>query len=206
MSRKVKVAAFALTLVLVAVILSCSEDSNYDQRTVIFVSSVNGGSPFFSDVLHQGDSIYYTDTEVLKTIDDYVSEDYIAVAFTNQPYSSIVDPDAGSLGSFLVTGYDIEFITYGGADVPVEPFIGSISVLVPSGETVEASILLVPFFSKNNDPLDAMKYTNLEIMTRAHITFHGHELQTNNEVDFETDISVNFADALLTKTQEQQND
>ncbi|MDD4856483.1 MAG: hypothetical protein PHD74_00095 [Candidatus Krumholzibacteria bacterium] len=204
MSRKVNVAAFALALVLVAVILSCSEDSNYDQRTVVFVSSVNSGSPFLCDVLHQGDSIYYTDTDSLKTIDDYVSEDYITVAFTNQPYSSIVDPTNGSLGDFLVTGYDLEFIPYGGAEVPVDPFSGSISVLVPSGETVEAAILLVPFSAKTVDPLVSMMYTNGEIMTRAHITFHGHEVQTDVEVDFETNISVNFADPLLTKTQENQ--
>jgi hypothetical protein len=139
-----------------------------------------------------------------KLNDDFVTEDWIEVVFTNKPYNSIVDPSRGSLGDFLVTGYDVEFIPYGGAPVPVPSFSGSTSVLVPSGEAVAASILLVPYAAKNVDPLLSLQYTAAEYMTRAHITFHGHEVQTDNNINFEVNMTVNFADPLLTKAEEKQ--
>ena len=58
MSGKSNVVMFASLFMLVAVIMSCSEDTNYDQRTVVYVSSINGDSPFICDVLSQGDSLY----------------------------------------------------------------------------------------------------------------------------------------------------
>ncbi len=202
MSGKVKAAVVASALVLITVVLSCSEDSNYDQRTVVYVSSINKDAPFLCDVLCQGDSIYEKDQIHFKYSDDFVTEDWIQVVFTNKPYNSIVDPDKGSLGDFLVTGYDVEFIPYRGAPVPVPPFSGSTSVLVPAGTAVPASILLVPYAFKNVDPLLSLMYTNNEIMARAHITFHGQEVQTNNNISFEVNVTVNFADPLVTKADE----
>jgi len=202
MSRKVKVAAIASALVLVAIVLSCSEDSNYDQRTVVYVSSINKDAPYLSDVLCQGDSIHGSDHVTFKLIDDYVTEDNLSVTFSNKPYNSVVDPKNGSLGDFLVTSYDVEFIPYGGAPLPVPPFSGTTSILVPSGETVTASILFVPFAAKTVSPLVDLQYTANEIMARAHITFHGHEVQTNDNINFEANISVDFADPLLTAAQE----
>jgi len=202
MSGKVKAAVVASALVLITVILSCSEDSNYDQRTVVYVSSINKDAPYLCDVLCQGDSIYQKDQIHFKYSDDFVTEDWIQVVFTNKPYNSIVDPNKGSLGDFLVTGYDVEFIPYGGAPVPVQPFSGTTSVLVPSGTAVPASILLVPFAAKNVDPLLGLMYTNNEIMARAHITFHGQEVQTNNNIKFEVNVTVDFADPLVTKADE----
>jgi hypothetical protein len=203
MSRKVKVAACASALVLVALILSCSEDSNYDQRAVIYVSSINGDAPYLCDVLNQGDSLYMPDNITYKTSDDFITEDRIEIAFTNKPYNSIIDPENGSLGDFLVTGYDVRFFPYGGASEPVQRFTGSTSILVPSGETVSGEILLVPFAAKTVDPLVGLEYSALEIMARAHITFHGHEIQTNNELSFEVNMTVNFADPLTTKKDQQ---
>jgi len=208
MSRKVKVAAVASALLLLAVILSCSEDSNYDQRAVVFVSSVNGGEPYLCDVLNQGDSLYMPppNTTTFKTSDDFITEDQIAISFTNRPYNSIVDPENSTLGDFLVTSYEVVFIPYGGAAVPVPPFVGNTSVFIPSGETVTSGILLVPFVAKTVDPLVSLQYTAGEIMSRVHITFHGHEVQTSNESTFEVDMSVNFADPLTTtKDQKQGN-
>ena len=205
MFGKVKVLAFASALVLVAILLGCSEDSNYDQRTVVYVSSLNGDRPFICDVLCQGDSIYNADGLTFKIIDDYITEDYILVGFTNKPYSSIVDPADGSLGDFLVTGYDVEFIPYGGDTLPVRPFSGTTSILVPAGESVEAYILIVPFVEKTVQPLFGLRYqtSGVEIMARAHIMFHGEEIQGGTKVDFETNLTVNFADPLLTKTDQE---
>ena len=202
MSGKVKVLAFASALIIVAVILSCSEDSNYDQRTVVYVSSISNDRPFICDVLCQGDSIFNSDGVTLKLSDDFITENYLPVVFTNKPYNSIVDPANGSLGQFLVTGYDVEFIPYGGASIPVQPFSGTTSILVPPGESVEAYILIVPFAAKSLQPLVGLMYQvdDIEIMARAHITFHGEEIQAGTKVDFEANVTVNFADPLLTKT------
>jgi hypothetical protein len=205
MSRKVKALAFASALVLVAVILSCSEDSNYDQRTVVYVSSIAHDRPFMCDVLCQGDSIYMANGVTYKYSDDFITEDYLPVVFTNKPYNGIVDPSEGALGQFLVTGYDVSFIPYGGAAVPIAPFSGTTSILVPSGESVEAAILICPFDAKSLQPLVGLAYQTdaLEIMARAHIVFHGEEVQSGTKVDFEANVSINFADPLLTKTDQE---
>lgn len=203
MFGKSKVVVLASALLLVAVILSCSEDSNYDQRTVVYVGGINSDKPFLCDVLSQGDSIYNEDMITYKTIDDAVREDYVAVTFYNKSYSTVIEPGTGSLGDFLVTGYDVSFVAFGGAATPVAPFSGSTSILVPQGESVTGYILLVPYAAKNVDPLDSMKYTPLEIMARAHFVFHGHYVQTTTQVDFEANLSVNFADPLLTTQDEQ---
>ncbi|MFA4947568.1 MAG: hypothetical protein WC674_03545 [Candidatus Krumholzibacteriia bacterium] len=204
MFGKSKVVVLASALLLVAVILSCSEDSNYDQRTVVYVGGINGDKPFLCDVLNQGDSLFKEDMITYKTVDDNITEDYVAVVFYNKPYSTVVEPGAGSLGDFLVTGYDVEFIPFGAAAIPVPSFSGSTSILVPASGSVTGNILLVPFSAKNIDPLDSMKYTPLEIMTRAHITFRGHYLQTSTNVEFVADLSVNFADPLLTTNDQNQ--
>lgn len=203
-TRKVVIPVFALLLA--AVILSCSEDSNYDQRTVVYVGGINGDKPYLCDVLNQGDSLYNEDLITFKTIDDFVSEDWVEVVFYNKAYSTVVEPGSGSLGDFLVTGYDVEFIPYGNSPDPVPPFSGSTSILVPQGESVSGYILLCPFSAKNSDPLDLMKYSSIEILARAHFTFHGHYVQTTTQVDFEANLSVNFADPLTTTNdQNQQN-
>jgi hypothetical protein len=198
MFGKTKVVMLAFALLLVAVILSCSEDSNYDQRTVVYVGGINGDKPFLCDVLNQGDSLFNEDMITYKTIDDNITEDYVAVVFYNKPYSTIIEPGTGSLGDFLVTGYDVEFIPLGADTTPVAPFSGSTSILVPASGSVTGNILLVPFAAKNLDPLDSMKYSPIEIMARAHITFRGHYVQTSTTVEFEANLSVNFADPLLT--------
>ncbi len=194
---------FSAGVLLALIFLSCSEDTPYDQRTVMIISSINDGSPFFSDVLNQGDSLYEKDGVTFKTNDDYVVEDYLKVTFYNKPYSSILDVDGGSLGDFLVTGYDVEFTRTDGGTTPVPPFSGETSVLVPANSVVEANILLVPFYLKNQSPLVELRYSPNEIMAYAHITFYGHEVQTDRNISFETGISVSFGDKLQINGQSQ---
>jgi hypothetical protein len=205
MFGKIKVAALLSALLLGALVLSCSEDSNYDQRAVLYVSSINEGKPFLSDVLNQGDSLWNRTRSAYKTDDDFITEDRVQVVFHNKPYNKIVDPSQGALGNFLVTGYDVEFIPLGGAPVPVQPFSGRMSTLVPANEEVTAEILLVPYGAKVVDPLFSLEYNpNVEIMTHARIIFHGEEVQTNRKTDFEAMVTVNFADPLTTKNQQNQ--
>ncbi len=199
-NRKAVVLSFAL--VLLAVILSCSEDSNYDQRTVVYVGGVNLNRPYLADVLSQGDSIYNADMVTYKLVDDMVREDFIEIEFFNKPYSTVIEPGTGNLGDFLVTGYDVNFIAYDNAPEPVPAFTGTTSILVPASGSAVGAILLVPFAAKNVAPLIGLRYSPDEIMAQAHFVFRGHYIQTDTEVEFEANISVNFADPLLTTADE----
>ena len=198
MHRK-KLAAFAL-ISLVAVwflAMGCDEDSNYDSRTVVYVSSVNANAPYMSDVLNQGDSIRTEDGAGWVTNDDYVEEDWISIVIYNKPYNGLLNPDCGSLGDFLVTNYYVEFLPYGSSPVPVPPFRGETSILVPANSMVEGFLLLVPIYAKQISPLVDMQYTAQEIMTIANITLRGHEVQAaDRTVEFSCGVSVNFADPL----------
>jgi len=196
---------FVTVLIIGALLVGCDEDSNYDQRTVVYVSNINDGFPVLSDVRNQGDSLYEKDGETFKRDDDFWLEDWIKVEFHNRPYSSVVDPNSGSLGDFLFTSYDVEFVRMDGGTSPVPPFTGETSILVPANSLVEGVILLVPVSAKRISPLVDLEYTANEIMTNAHITFHGHEIQTDREIDFSAGILVNFADILEEDEQNKSN-
>ena len=191
----------AITLIsIVAVwffVMGCDEDSNYDSRTVVYVSSVNDNAPYMSDVLNQGDSIYDRTGSNYVTNDDYVEEDWIKVTFYNKPYNNVVGVCGSNLCDFLVTDYSVEFVNLAGGAAPVTPFIGETSILVPSGTMVEGFILLVPIYQKMISPLIDMRYTAIEVMTIANITFKGHEVQTDRIVEFSCGVTVNFADPLV---------
>jgi hypothetical protein len=202
MFKPIHLIAFASALIAAALLMSCTDETNYDQRTVVYVASMNDDAPFLCDVLNQGDSLYERDGVTYKTDDDYITEDHIKVVFHNKPYNGIVDPENGSLGDFLVTDYDVSFAPFGSAPVPVPAFSGKTSILVPAGELVEGYILLVPFGAKNVAPLSGIMYTATEIMTIATVTFRGHEIMTDREVAFGSGITVNFADPLLTRNQQ----
>lgn len=202
MFKPIHLIAFASALIAAALLMSCTDETNYDQRTVVYVASMNDDAPFLCDVLNQGDSLYERDGVTYKTDDDYISEDHIKVVFHNKPYNGILDPENGSLGDFLVTDYDVAFTPLGSDPVPVPAFSGKTSILVPAGELVEGYILLVPFGAKNVDPLSGIMYTATEIMTIATVTFRGHEIMTDREVSFGSGITVNFADPLLTRSQQ----
>jgi len=203
MSRKVKVAAFLGALVLGAIALGCSEDSNYDQRTVVYVSAVNDNEPFLCDVLNQGDSLWNSTKTAYKLDDDYVTEEWVKVQFHNKPYNGIVDPSEGSLGDVLITSYDVVYTPLGGAPLPVPSFTGETSIFVPADEFVEANILICPFASKQVSPLVDLQYSLGEIMSYAHVVFHAEEVQTSNTFTFEATFTVNFADPLNTKDNQQ---
>ena len=199
MYRKSLTAIALISIVCVwFLVMGCDEDSNYDSRTVVYVSSINDNAPFMSDVLDQGDSVYTEDHSDYLYYDDFVAEDWIKVQFHNKPYNAILNVDCdASLVDFLVTNYRVEFVDLSGAPSPVAPIIGETSILVPAGTFVEGYILLVPFGAKLISPLVDLAYTNSSIATIASITFSGHEVQTDRDVEFSCGVTVNFADPLI---------
>ncbi len=199
-----KMSLFAVVMLMVGAIIMVGCDNkpdNYTTRTIVYVSYMNDGMPYLCDVLSQGDSLYYQDTEDYKFTDDFITEDRVKVIFHNRPYSGLLEP-GGSLGDFLVTGYTVEFTSTDGNPTPLPPFTGNTSVLIPENEMIEAWIVIVPFDAKTVDPLVSMQYTNLEIYTNATVTFRGHEIQTDREITFTAGLHVNFGDPLITKSNE----
>ncbi len=193
-SKKIFIIIILPVIAFTAFGLGCDKDSTYNQRTVVYVSNINEGAPFTSDVVNQGDSLYNEDGLTYNTRDDYVVEDFITVSITNKQYSGIVNVDTTSLGDFLVTDYRVEYETEG-ATIPVESFSGNTNILVPANSTVEATILLVPFSDKNQLPLSGIRYTGTEIISNARITFIGHEVQADDRtMSFDGGLQVGFAD------------
>ncbi len=198
--RKMSLVAAVTLIVGAAVMVGCdSKPENYTSRTIVYVSYINDGMPYMCDVLYQGDSLYYEDTEIIKYVDDLTTEDRVKVLVHNRPYNALIEPQL-SLGDFLITGYTVEFVPTDGSPVPVSPFTGNTSVLVPANEMVEFWIVIVPFDAKTVDPLLSIQYTNQEIYSNARIRFTGHEIQTSRELSFEAGLHVNFADPLITKS------
>lgn len=202
MSAMKQYAVVTLFMVAAAALTAGCDDTNYDQRTVVYVSNVNDGMPFLSDVLQQGDSLYYTDTFILKIEDDYIEEDWLKIEIHNRPYNGFVEPEF-SLGDFLLTSYEVSFVQSNGSSGPVSAFSGETSILVPADSKVEAYIVLVPFNSKTISPLVDMQYTNQEIYSNARVVFRGHEVQTDREIEFSCGIHVNFADPLTLENDRQ---
>jgi hypothetical protein len=194
--KKCTAFTFVTVLIIGALLFGCDEDSNYDQRTVVYVSNINEGLPYLSDVRNQGDSLYERDGVTIKYDDDFWLEDWVKVQFHNRPYNSVIEPDRSALGDFLLTSYSVEFTTLDGSSTPVPPFHGETSILVPENAMVEGGILLVPVYTKRMSPLVDLEYTANEIMTNARIIFYGHEIQTDREIEFSAGILVNFADIL----------
>ncbi|MBU8920454.1 MAG: hypothetical protein KOO63_01220 [Bacteroidales bacterium] len=205
-TRKLTTLAVITMIVIGALSAGCDNDNNYDERTVVYVSNVNEGYPFISDVLNQGDELFIEDDPAngYNIGDDYIIEDWMKVEFHNRPYNSVVDPNASSLGDFLVTSYEVEFTRLDGNLTPVvADFTGLMSLMVPADSKVEAVILIVPYGSKLLPTLSSLQYNAGEVMAHAQITFHGHEIQTERNINFSAGVIVTFADVL---TDEDPND
>ena len=68
---------FAVVMLMVGAIIMVGCDNkpdNYTTRTIVYVSYMNDGMPYLCDVLSQGDSLYYQDTEDYKFTDDCITD------------------------------------------------------------------------------------------------------------------------------------
>ena len=196
-TRKLTTLAVITMIVIGALGAGCDNDNAYDERTVVYVSNINEGFPFISDVLNQGQKLLDEDTGTYDTSDDYIIEDWMKVEFHNRPYNSVIDPNASSLGDFLVTSYDVVFTRLdGSATAIVENFTGLMSLMVPADSKVEAVILIVPYAAKLLPTLVGLQYNAGEVMAHAQVTFHGHEVQTDRDIQFSAGVIVTFADII----------
>jgi len=177
---------------------SCNNDSE-ENRAVVTVASINGNAPFFSDVLDQGDTLFFPGTSNAFTQDDFVQEDFVEVIFHNRPYNVFTTTGPGlPLSDFLITRYRVEWRATGAAPAVPPVYDGATSIMVPSNELGIGYIVLVPFEVKNSPLMTPLNYSSVEYLMIADITFWGHEVGAQGrEWSFGASLSVNFADPLI---------
>lgn len=196
---------FLLCIIAVAgaFLASCNDDEQ--NRAVVTVAGINDNLPFFSDVLDQGDTVFVSGSCPACTpftADDFFREDYVTVAFQNRPYNVFVTTGPNlPYNDFLVTRYRVDWQrTDGGTGVPLS-YNGATAITVPSGETVVAAVLLVPYEVKNTPLMSSINYLGAtfpdEYLMIATMTFWGHEVGSDREQSFQGSISANFADPVV---------
>ena len=107
-------------------------------RADLVVESVNNGSPFFSDLINEQD-----------TAKVFIPVDKVVVTFANRPHdgSATVAPGTG-FSEIVVTSYTV---TYNNGIY--SPVSGGMNVIVPSGGTANAAIVISDLAEKAALPL-----------------------------------------------------
>jgi hypothetical protein len=200
---------FALVLGTLAVVVASCNNESEENRAVVIVPSINENAPFFSDVMDQGDTLYVGGLPY--TVDDFIREDFVPIAFYNRPYNAFTTTGPGDpLSDFLITRYRVEWRRADGgpADEVPPTYDGATSIMVPSNTIITGYVLLVPAEVKNMPFMQDINYLHKptdvppgnwpdEYLMIAHFTFWGHEVGTKREWSFEAELSVNFADPVV---------
>lgn len=155
--------------------LGCSDSSS--PRSVVRVDSINENQPLQSDVVESSGSQYS------------VMEDAVLMTVSNEPHdaSLSIDPD-GPFGRVVLERYTINFE----CEESIQEVSGALGWIVPSGEQVSGSIVIVPAQLKLVAPLVALISAG-EIQATAHVTVYGREATSDDEVRFEASLPVHFA-------------
>jgi hypothetical protein len=164
-------------LALLGLGLGCSGDN---VRSTLYVWNINDGDGVTSDVIDRGD-------DNIASSDDFVYEDEVPITIWNTARDGIVD--TGSAYSFVtVERYEVRYES----TEEIEGFGGGLGWLVPSRNTFEGVLTIVPGSLKTRAPLIALQNGG-EILATAHITFYARESGSNNELTFTTKVPVHFA-------------
>jgi hypothetical protein len=192
---KRKILAFVFVASILALFAVSCQNESEENRAVVTVASINENTPFFSDVVEQGDTLFLGGS--VYTVDDFVLEDNVPVTFFNRPYNNFTTTGPGDpLSDFLITSYTVEWRLAAGSAGALPPTLeGATSIVVPSNTVVEAAVLLVPYSVKNDPAFLALRYpSTAEVLSIAHITFTGHEIGTDREWSFDAELSVSIGD------------
>jgi hypothetical protein len=182
----------AAALVVLSLLAVGCEDANQPRSELMVTELVPAegtsnlvAEPYECDVRDAGDD------GTLGTEDDAVYEDQVVITVENQPSSSLLSlsPD-GPFGNVTLTSYTVTY------DVPGEsltPIDGALHVVIPTGEDVSFSIVLVTGQAKIEPPLVTLLTTGGELQGDARITLHGVEQTSDADVTVEAAIRVHFA-------------
>lgn len=177
MLRKITILTALLTA-LAIVVIGCGSDDPQQNRSVIYIESLNNNvAPVVSDIITNG-TVY---------------PDAVDVVFRNRPYSRIIvtAPDE-PYGYFEFTSYTVEWSRPDGGPVPAS-YTAGMGLSVPSGYNAESNITIVTWEMKANPPLSTIP-ANTEVNANARITFVGHEVGSDKDIEVVANIGVIFAD------------
>lgn len=192
-SRLLVLVCACLLLTLIAA-PGCDDENQPRSRVEIVRIATSGtaidlySTPFLSDVVDSG-----ADGDP-GTEDDVVYEDQLLVTIENQPSSPqlVLDPD-GAFGSVVLTGYRVDFDVDGQTLESVDPVVGSLHLIVPTGTKRMAAIVAVTAALKTQPPLSSLALSGGELMGSARITFTGYEETSEEDVSATGTIQIHFA-------------
>ncbi len=125
------------------------------------------------------------------TADDVITEDALLVTVENQPASPLLTVSAGGpFSSVVLTNYRITY------DIPgeeLEPIAGAMHLVVESGSSATASVVVVTALAKSVPPLSSLAAGGDELMGSATLTLRGYEQTSEDEIVSEATLAVHFA-------------
>jgi len=158
-------------------------DDQEAPRSLVYVSRIaesateqnSFGNVFLSDIVTE----------------DGVYEDEVYISFKNVPRSSFltIAPE-GPYGSVVLTDYRVDYALPG---EQIEPIVGKVHVVVPSGEEANHRIVLVTAWAKVNPPLSTAATQGQELMANATLTFTGYEETSEEPIVVRAYVSIHFA-------------
>jgi hypothetical protein len=170
-----------LTVALLA--MAACDDAPESGRTVVSITEFNQGAPVQSDVVVDNG-----------TDPPYVAEDLVPAVFTARPYSDLVTGTSHS--QVVIESYHIVWTRTDGGSGALATRDEASSIYITVGEDTDATIRLVTWGDKSGPVLSGLMGSSNQIGMRADITFHGREVGTDEEMELQTSVSVNFSDAV----------
>lgn len=177
----------SIALVAVALLaMAACDDAPESGRTVVSISNFNQGAPVQSDVVVDNG-----------TDPAYVAEDIVPATFVARPYNDLVTGTSHS--QVVIASYHIVWTRTDGGTGALPARDEASAIYITVGEDTDALIRLVTWGDKNNAVLSGLIGSPNQVGMRADITFHGREVGTDEEVELQTSVSVNFSDAINTQ-------
>lgn len=174
----------SIALVAVALLaMAACDDAPESGRTVVTITEFNKGAPVQSDVVVDNG-----------TDPAYVAEDLVPVVFTAHPYNDLVTGTTHS--QVVIESYRIVWTRTDGGTGALATREEASSIYITVGEDTDALIRLVTWGDKSGPILSGLIGSPNQIGMRADITFNGREVGTEQEVELQTSVSVNFSDAV----------
>jgi hypothetical protein len=181
-----------LVLALGVSLAGCSKDDSQPRSRVTITRLADtkddidlSTAVFESDVLDAGDD------QTPLTADDIFFEDAVQVTVANSPASDLLGlrPD-GPFSSVTLTSYRVDYQVDGES---IAPLTGGLHLVVPTGETATARLVLVTAFAKTQPPLITLVAHGDELTGTAIVTLRGVEQDSNEEIVATAAIAIHFA-------------
>jgi hypothetical protein len=175
----------ACVAALAVLALGACDDSPESGRSLVSVTSFNGGTPVQSDVLVDNG-----------TDPAYIPEDLIMASFIARPYNRFITGTTHN--QIVIESYHVVWTRTDGGTGTLATRDEASSIYVTYGEETEAFIRLTTWADKTGAVLAPLVGTSTQVTMRADVTFTGREVGTEEEIEFATSVSVNFADIVNT--------